>query len=259
MKAIILAAGSGLRLNKYTKDLPKCMLSVSGKPILWHQIDLFHAFGINDITVVKGYHHEKISLKDEKSYLNTIYAKTNMVYSLFCAQQELDAEIIIAYGDILFDQKLLKSVIEDKHDIATVVDKQWKDYWLLRYGKLDYDLESLKIGPGGQIVDIGHPHPEIKEIDGRYVGLIKISPAGAQIFKEVYFAAEKKFSGRVWLNGRSFEQIFMTDFLQEIIDQGYPIYPISVAKGWLEFDTNEDYEIITELNAQKRLGQFIQI
>lgn len=259
MKAIILAAGSGSRLNKYTKDSPKCMLSVLGKSIIARQIDLFHSFGIHEIAVVKGYLHEKIDVKTGKSYVNEIYDRTNMVYSFFCAREELNDDLIISYGDILFDERVLKNVIEDKHDIAVVVDKEWKDYWLVRYGRLDYDLESLKFGPNGEISEIGYPGPEINAIDGRYVGMIKISREGARIFKEIYDEGQENFSGRIWLNGRRFEQIFMTDFLQEIIRRGHKIYPVIVSKGWLEFDTNEDYEIITELNKKNKLGEFIRI
>ena len=64
MRAIILAAGSGLRLNQHTKDIPKALLDLNGKSILERQISLLREYGINEIFVVTGYKREKYVLKD---------------------------------------------------------------------------------------------------------------------------------------------------------------------------------------------------
>ena len=61
MRAIIIAAGMGIRLNPLTNDKPKCMLEIKGKTILQHQLDVFHANGITDISVIKGYKKEVIN------------------------------------------------------------------------------------------------------------------------------------------------------------------------------------------------------
>ena len=59
MRAIILAAGSGLRLGQHTKDIPKALLDINGKSILERQISLLRQHGINEIFVVTGYQREK--------------------------------------------------------------------------------------------------------------------------------------------------------------------------------------------------------
>ena len=53
MKAIILAAGQGTRLKKYTQDLPKGMLEFQGKTMIQRQIELYRRCGIADIIVVR--------------------------------------------------------------------------------------------------------------------------------------------------------------------------------------------------------------
>ena len=58
MKAIILAAGRGSRLGKYTDEIPKGLLEISGKTILDIQIENYHRVGIDDISIVKGYNGE---------------------------------------------------------------------------------------------------------------------------------------------------------------------------------------------------------
>lgn len=258
MKAIILAAGKGTRLNKYTQNLPKGMLHVFDKPIIQHQIDSYIRNGVNDITIVKGYHSEKINIPGTKSYFNPKYSETNMVESLFCAKNEIKGDVIISYSDVLFEDRVLKEVISFKKDIGVLVDQDWKDYWYARYDKVDFDTESLKIDQNGKISSLGTSDPPLNEIDGRYVGMIRLSSKGSDIFYSTYYHGKQIFSGKQWLNGRTFEKIYMTDFLQELINQNNEIYPILINRGWLEFDTNEDYERVLQLNENRELHYYFK-
>ena len=70
MKAIILAAGQGTRLKKYTQDLPKGMLSFMGKTVIERQIEMYRKCGINDIIVVRGFAADKIKYEGIKYYMN---------------------------------------------------------------------------------------------------------------------------------------------------------------------------------------------
>ena len=65
MKAIILAAGMGTRLGKYTEDLPKCMLNFNGKPLIEQQVETLRRCGITDITIVRGYMPDKIKIENK--------------------------------------------------------------------------------------------------------------------------------------------------------------------------------------------------
>ena len=86
MKVIILAAGHGNRLRPYTNEIPKCMVKLAGKSILQYQIDILTSSGFDDIMVVGGYRIEKIIGDNFKIIKNDNYHRTNMVSSLFCAQ-----------------------------------------------------------------------------------------------------------------------------------------------------------------------------
>ena len=70
MNAIILAAGSGIRLDEHTKDIPKVLLDINGKSILERQISLLRRHGVNEIFVVTGYKKEKYTLKDVEYLFN---------------------------------------------------------------------------------------------------------------------------------------------------------------------------------------------
>ena len=60
MKVIILAGGFGTRLSEYTESIPKPMVPVGGKPILWHIMKTYAHFGHNDFFVALGYKAEVI-------------------------------------------------------------------------------------------------------------------------------------------------------------------------------------------------------
>ena len=89
MKAIILAAGEGTRLKKYTERMPKGMLSFAGKTLIQRQITNFIEAGIKKIIVVTGFMPETIGYTDVKYYHNDSYQSTNMVESLFCAEKRI--------------------------------------------------------------------------------------------------------------------------------------------------------------------------
>ena len=104
MKAIILAAGMGTRLGRYTENLPKCMLNFNGKALIEWQVETLRKCGINDIIIVKGFEPDKIQIRGVKYYVNEDYANTNMIETLFCAEEELDSEVLVCYADILYEK-----------------------------------------------------------------------------------------------------------------------------------------------------------
>ncbi len=258
MKVIILAAGTGSRLSKYTKDRPKGLLSFLGKSLLDHQLEIMRDLGINDITIVKGYMADKINIPEVNYYTNYKFKETNMVESLFCAIEILEGPCIITYSDVIYEKALLETVLSSNKDIGVVVDDDFEDYWKARLGS-EYlsDSESLVI-ENDIITDIGNPSPLLEEINGRYVGIIKLSGTGSEIFKKTYLSYSN--SGELnKLGNRVFNKWHMTDFLQSIIDKKMPVNPIMVSRGWLEFDTDDDYETYQKWAETDTLNRFFRI
>jgi len=235
MKAIILAAGRGTRLEKYTKGMPKGMLKVFGKPLIGRQIEIYRRCGIKDIAIVTGYMADKINFSGVKYYNNKNYEKTNMVTSFFCAENELDEDIIVSYADILFEKNVLNRLIHYPGDIVVTVDVGWKDYWKARFGNIDVDTESLVLEED-KILELGKPNPKKEKLDARYVGLIKFSRNGIEDVKKLYHQKEKMF-----------QKAYMTDLLQALINSKITVKALKINHGWLEFDIVEDYERSSEL------------
>jgi L-glutamine-phosphate cytidylyltransferase len=259
MKAIILAAGKGTRLGPYTENLPKGMLPFLGRTLIEHQVELYRQCGVEQIVLVCGYRADQCVVPGTVKYINERYEHTNMVESLMAARQELEGELLISYGDIVFEKKMLQSVMQSKQEIGVTVDTKWKSYWIARFGTSTIDTESLIIGPNGQLLEIGQPGPNPEKIHGRYVGLLKFSSQGIRTLLNVYDSAKEECQGKPWQTAKTFETGYMTDLLQEILDRGHSVFPILVEKGWLEFDTTGDYEKANEWAENGELRNFVDL
>lgn len=243
MRAIILAAGQGTRLKKYTENLPKGMLKFAGKTIIERQIELYRKCGIEKIIVVTGFASDKIQYPGVTCYHNADYAVTNMVESFLTARESFSEDIILSYSDILFSEKMLRGMMENRDDFAVAVDKNWEFYWKKRYGRADFDTESLRLDARGRIRSLGLENPPLGEIDARYVGLLKFSADGLKRILEVWDRDYVAYQDRAWKqSGKKIRQAYMTDLLQALIEDGAAVQAVEFQNGWIEFDTNEDYE-----------------
>ena len=110
MNAIILAAGQGKRLHPLTLTKPKCMIELFGNSLLEKQLSVFRKCGINDITVVTGYKSETIDFANVTYIENKNFMNTNMIESLFSAVENFSDSTIVSYGDIIFEERILKNV-----------------------------------------------------------------------------------------------------------------------------------------------------
>lgn len=260
MKAIILAAGQGTRLKKYTEDLPKGMLSFLGQTIIERQINLYRKCGIDAIVIVKGYAAEKISYEGVKYYINNAYADTNMVESLMTARTEFDDDVIISYSDVLFEEAMLRDMMKSDAEYAVAVDDNWKKYWEKRYGRIDFDTESLSIDENNNIIELGAENPKLENISARYVGLLKFSKGGLQKIVSIMEDAYEHFAeGQPWQqSGKPVRKAYMTDLIQAVIETGQEVKAERFQNGWIEFDTNEDYEKACEWVKSGEIQQFLK-
>lgn len=237
MRVIILAAGRGTRLKPLTDNKPKCMVKLLGKPLIQHQLETLKRNGINDIHIVTGYLEKKIDFKGIIKHYNPKYDSTNMVYTLFCAKKVMkEKDLLITYGDIVFNDKVLQKVINSNADISVVVDKDWKKYWSSRMENPLDDAETLKIDDHGNIKELGKKAISYNEIEGQYIGMIKIKKSMLNPFIKFYNQLDIQSN----YDGKNFENMFMTSFLQMVSERLCPITPVFIQNGWMEVDTPSD-------------------
>ena len=135
MNAIILAAGLGSRLGSYTKEKPKAMIEFADQTLLERLIKKFQKCGITDITIVTGYKSEKIDFQDINYIKNELFLETSTLESLFCAKEKIRESTIISYSDIIFEDHVLRKIMDSEDDISIVVDRKWLRYWDKRTGE----------------------------------------------------------------------------------------------------------------------------
>ncbi|MFA6036357.1 MAG: NTP transferase domain-containing protein, partial [Candidatus Micrarchaeia archaeon] len=186
MRAIILAAGQGTRLGKYTKDLPKCMLALAGKTLIERQVAALRKAGISEIAIVRGYMAEKISLTNIAYFQNPEYETTNMVATLMQSRKFAEASkdgVLVCYADILYEVKLAKMMASFKGEVGVLVDDGWQAYWKARLGpKWEDDVESMAFDENSRITELGTPTRDISRATSRYVGMIRFSKIGFASF-----------------------------------------------------------------------------
>lgn len=261
MKAIILAAGQGKRLQPLTNNKPKCMVELFGKSLLEHQIVTLRACNISDIAVVYGHKAETIIFSGLKYYKNPNYDKTNMVETLFCAREELVGTVIVSYGDIIYQKSVLQKLIESNAEMSMIVDKNWKKYWKIRFTNILDDAESMVIDKEGFIQNIGQKVKRIGEICGQYIGLMKFSGNGLELIIDFYDKMKiSAKSGHNHLNPKlPFEKSYMTDFIQGLIENGAKIQAVPIENGWLELDTIEDYNLYNKMNSNGKILELYNV
>lgn len=241
MKMIILAAGEGSRLRPLTKNIPKCMVKFKGKPMIDYIIEASLNSEITDITIVNGYKSHVLEKHLNNQNINFItnekYGKTNMVSSLFCAKEVLNDDVIISYSDIIYKKEILKSLILSEEDFSIIVDKEWDKLWSIRMQNPLSDLETLKIKEN-KIIEIGKKPKGYNNIEGQYIGLIKISK---EVINKVIKYYEDLDKTRLY-DGKDYDNMYMTSFIQMVIENLMDVSPVYTNGGWIEIDSIDDLD-----------------
>jgi len=238
MKVIILAAGQGTRLRPLTNERPKCMVKLKGKSLIEYQLALFQKHKIKDVNIITGYLEEKIKFTGVRKFYNPNFLTTNMVATLFCASELFDGEedILVSYGDIVYNDIVFKAIQNSNEQLSVVIDKNWREYWEARMDNPLNDVETLKINENGHIKELGKKSNSYKDIEGQYIGLIKIRKDVVKNIKNYYESLDQN----VLYDGKNYNNMYMTSFLQMIADNLIPLTPVYINNGWIEIDEPTD-------------------
>ncbi|MDG2012103.1 MAG: phosphocholine cytidylyltransferase family protein [Pirellulaceae bacterium] len=247
LKLIVLAAGQGTRLRPLTDDRPKCMVDLQGTPILEHQLKAARSLGITDVHAVVGYRHDRIPFTDITKHVNAAYATTNMVSSLFTAESELSGDVIVSYGDIVFQPEVLQKLIDFQAPVSVVVDQGWREYWEARMEDPLSDAETMKLHSDGTILELGKKPKSYDEVQGQYIGLIKFAAAALPKILDFYHLLDRNQT----YDGKNFDNMYMTSFLQLIIDRLMPVHAVTTLNGWMEVDCPDDLKHTQFLNVSR--------
>ena len=242
MKAIIIGAGMGSRLGSLTNNLPKCMLEFNGRALLEHQIFALKNAGIERIAMIKGYKKEMINYPDLTYYANDDYRNNNTLHSLFYADKEMNDEFIASYSDILYDENVVKRLLDSNDDISIVVDIDWRGYYEGRTEHPIEEAENVIFDANNNVVKIGKVFPDKDAVHGEFIGMMKCSKKGAHVFKKYFNRLKQIYSGKPFQGASVFEKAYLTDMFQDMVDYGVDINCVIIEGGWVEIDTAQDIE-----------------
>ncbi len=131
MKAVILAAGQGSRLRPLTDNMPKCLVPFYRRPMMEYQMEYLDRAGFRECVIVVGYLGDKVRERigsrfgriDVKYVENEVYDRTNNIYSLWLARRELDDDVLLLEGDLLYEYGLLQDMLRKRSGNVAVVDR----------------------------------------------------------------------------------------------------------------------------------------
>lgn len=261
MQAIILAAGMGKRLKELTQNNTKCMVEVNGVTLIdrmLHQIDELH---LSRIVIVIGYEGQKlidyITMLDINTPIvyvnNSIYDKTNNIYSLSLAKDWLCKDDTLLFeSDLIFEDSVLKVLVDDPRDTLALVDKyeSWMDGTCVKLAN-DDSIEAFV--PGKQF-----QFNEIKEYY-KTVNIYKFSKHFSETHYVPFLDAYSKALG----NNEYYEQVLRV--ITMLDEPGIKAKRLN-GELWYEIDDIQDLDIATSMFApddnekvrlmQKRFGGY---
>lgn len=232
MKALILAAGRGSRLASLTQAQPKCLTRLAGRSLLDWQLAALRFAGIEDITLIRGYRGDCLENRGCHTLENPRWSTTNMVATLGVAGRLLARDpFLVLYSDIVYHPEHLLKLSAADGDVVITYDQEWLALWQQRSGNPLADAETFRQNDG-RLLDIGRKPKSLEEIQGQYMGMLKITPAGWQWISDFLAQGDAGIGDR----------LDMTSLLRGLIDAGRSIHCIPVTGRWCEVDTEADLQ-----------------
>jgi NDP-sugar pyrophosphorylase family protein len=135
-KAVVLAAGKGTRMGSLTREIPKPMLPISGKPLLEHVLDRLGAAGIRECAVITGYFHEVIEKHFEHYSMRLVFIHQKVIDGTAGAARLARGfagtdPFLLTYGDIWCEpedyRRVMQPVVDEPETEATLAVKYVDD------------------------------------------------------------------------------------------------------------------------------------
>ena len=220
MQGVILAAGKGTRMGNI--EVPKCLLEINGVPIIKNQINSYKKNGINDIIVVTGYKSEMIHdlLNDQVQYVhNSKFSEMNNIYSVWLAIQKLRDDFICVYGDLMFDEEILKKCLEIKSEIGLMVETNTRD-------------ETMKVKIENEKIVAVNKKIDYKIADGNFIGMAKFSKNVLKIlFNEIDYLITENIDGYYTLG--------IENLIKKNVEVGCQV---TNGLSWMDIDEEGEFE-----------------
>ncbi|NCB02366.1 MAG: aminotransferase class I/II-fold pyridoxal phosphate-dependent enzyme, partial [Spirochaetia bacterium] len=242
MQAIILAAGMGKRLKNLTEHNTKCMVEVNGVTLMERMLTQLDSLALRKIIIVVGYKGEELiefihtlPVKTTIEFVeNPIYDKTNNIYSLYLASNKmLEDDTLLLESDLIFEDSILKLLIEDKRSSLALVDKY--ESWM--------DGSVIKLSDDNKIISfIAKKKFAFTEIDSYYktVNIYKFSKGFSSTHYVPFLTAYQSALGK----NEYYEQVLRVLTTIEDLELEAKILE---GNKWYEIDDIQDLDIASSI------------
>jgi choline kinase len=242
VRPVIIAAGRGSRLQNETDEIPKTLVDVMGKPMLEWILEAFASAGLSrkDVVFVCGYRADVIKARyPEFTYVtNYDWQNNNILLSLLMAREYLKDGFVSTYGDIVYEGAVVQKLVESPAKIALGCDTAWRRRYVGRTQHPETDAEKLR-ADGDRVVELSRTIPS-EQAHGEFIGVMKLTAAGASEFLAAFDRAERAYGGGQFREGRSFQKAYVIDLLAEMLEQGASMQREDTHGGYMEIDTVQD-------------------
>ncbi|MBI5182776.1 MAG: phosphocholine cytidylyltransferase family protein [Nitrospinae bacterium] len=230
MKAIILAAGRGKRLRPFTDNNHKCLIEIGGRRLIDRYLSSLSDLGVKEIIIVVGYLKERIIRRQGNIFkdiniryiINEEYERGSIL-SLWHARKELNDDVLILDGDVLFPKELLRRLISSERPNSFLMDLDFRDTG-----------EEMKLAArGGRVIEISrHLHEGQYDEVGEGVGFLMLSRRDAILL--ISYLEDFIREG--------FLDIEYEDVLNKLVKYSDIGYEKVDGLPWIEIDFKEDIE-----------------
>ena len=171
MKAIILAAGIGRRLQSVTHGMPKCLVEIGGRTLLSRHIECLTQLGVDSIVLVIGFAQEAIrdamaaesSTAEIRWIFNEQFVRGSIT-SLWAAREEMDDDVLLMDADVLYAPEILARLIRSSQSSVLLMDETVKQE----------SEECMVAVQAGRVLSLSKTLPNVYDEAGEGVGFLKI-------------------------------------------------------------------------------------
>lgn len=224
-----MAAGKGTRLHSLTESIPKCLIPISDETtILDRQIDILLKNNIDDIFVVTGYKsnliEKHVRVKNVKIVYNDKFEISDTLYSIHCATKYIKSDFVVLYGDLVFDEDVIISLLKNTNDGNLVTSTQ--------IGMPDSHSVLIE---DSQIKSINTMR---KKPNGQFIGISKFQKTYVDLFKNIL----KSFSSDDDLEGE------FVRIIESFVESNIPIHALTInQRSWVNVNDLKKLELAKKL------------
>lgn len=242
MRAVIIGAGRGMRLEHHTEAIPKTMVKVMGRPMLDSILAALAAGGIEpkDVVFISGYAEQVVrQAHPEFSFVtNSDWENNNILLSLLKARNYLKDGFLSTYADIVYDGAVVQKLCASTHDITLGCDTHWRRRYVNRTRHPESDAEKMR-ADAERVIEVSRDIPS-EQATGEFIGVAKFSAQGAATLLSHFDSARAHFQGKPFRGGRTWEKAYLIDLLQHMLEQDVVMHRVDTEGAYMEIDTVED-------------------